>query len=245
LEEPENHLSHTSLRKLLGRIEALARDDQQLFVATHSSFVLNRLGLDSLILIADGRIARMSELSAETVNYFKKLPGYDTLRMVLADRFVLVEGPSDEILFERFYSDATRRSPMQDGIDVISVRGLSLRRCLEVATILGKRCAALTDNDGKSVAEVLKGFSDVIDDVDRRVFVGGAEARTLEPHILAANPDEAKLRRILKIADRADVLTWMTNNKTEAAIKIAASDEMLAAPGYFTDAIEFIRVDTD
>jgi hypothetical protein len=40
----------------------------------HSSYVLNRLGLD-------------------------------TLRLVLADRIVLGEGPSDEIVFERFYRD--------------------------------------------------------------------------------------------------------------------------------------------
>lgn len=48
IEEPENHLSHTSLATLLDRMGALASDDQQLFITTHSSSVLNRLGIEAL-----------------------------------------------------------------------------------------------------------------------------------------------------------------------------------------------------
>ena len=40
------------------------------------------------------------------MNYFKKLPGYDTLRLVLAKRVILVEGPSDELVVQRAYRDA-------------------------------------------------------------------------------------------------------------------------------------------
>lgn len=38
IEEPENHLSHTSLNKLIERIERLAGDEQQLFITTHTFF---------------------------------------------------------------------------------------------------------------------------------------------------------------------------------------------------------------
>ena len=102
-EEPENHLSHTSLAILLSRMASLAGDQQQLFVTTHSSFVLNRLGLNSLLLIGPSEAPRIPDLNPKTVSYFQKLPGYDTLRMVLASKIVLVEGPSDEIIFERIF----------------------------------------------------------------------------------------------------------------------------------------------
>jgi putative ATP-dependent endonuclease of the OLD family len=46
IEEPENHLSYSSLTRLVARIERLAAEEQQLFISTHSSFVANRLGLD-------------------------------------------------------------------------------------------------------------------------------------------------------------------------------------------------------
>src|SRR5690606_5842746 len=103
VEEPENHLTHTSLMTLLSRMESLAGEHQQLFITTHSSFVLNRLGLDTVHLLSGGTSLQLSGLSPETVAYFQKLPGHDTLRMVLAGKIVLVEGPSDEIIFERIF----------------------------------------------------------------------------------------------------------------------------------------------
>lgn len=240
VEEPENHLSPTSLNVLLTRIEELAGDDQQLFITTHSSFVMNRLGLDGLKFVTAGQVSSLGDLSEDTVGYFKKLPGYDTLRMVLADRFVLVEGPSDEVVFERFYKDVSGHRPIEDGVDIVSMRGLSLRRCLELARALGKRCAALRDNDEKDPENLIAELGDLVDS-SRRVFIGSKEAgKTLEPQIVNANPDEL-MRQVLGVTKRANLVTWMTNDKTGAALLIAEASEHLTAPTYFTEAIEYIR----
>lgn len=242
IEEPENHLSHTSLNVLLKRIVDLSGVQQQLLVTTHSSYVLNRLGIDGLRLVSGGTVAEFGELTEGTVNYFKKLPGYDTLRMVLANRFVVVEGPSDEMMFERFYMDIAGNRPIEDGIDVFSMRGLSLQRCLEVAMLLDKHCAVLRDNDGTQPSEIQAGLGKLIDGKRRKVFIGDpAQGETLEPQILTANPDDAKMRRVLGVGSRADLLTWMTNAKTEAALRIAEAKEKIDPPLYFKDAIEFIR----
>ena len=244
IEEPENHLSHVSLNKLLQRVEKLAGDEQQLFITTHSSFVLNRLGLDALVFVSNGAVASFGDISVETVDYFKKLPGYDTLRMVLADRFVLVEGPSDEILFERFYRQARGKRPIEDGIDVISMRGLALKRSLELARALGKRCAALRDNDDNEVVDLIAQLGDLVATGTREVFIGERSlGATLEPQLLAVNTDEDILRRALGVTARADLSTWMTNNKTEGALRLAVTGETIVAPQYFIDAIEFISAD--
>jgi len=84
---------------------ALASDDQQLFITTHSTSALNRLGIEALQLLGPAAPIKLDELSTGTVGYFKKLPGFDTLRLVLRDKIVLVEGPSDEIIFERVFAD--------------------------------------------------------------------------------------------------------------------------------------------
>jgi predicted ATP-dependent endonuclease of OLD family len=102
VEEPENHLSFSSLNILMEKITARC-DGKQVPVTTHSSYVLNKLGLENLVLLTPQRGVRITDLPADTVDYFKKLPGYDTLRLVLAKRVILVEGPSDELVVQRAY----------------------------------------------------------------------------------------------------------------------------------------------
>lgn len=241
VEEPENHLSHTSLTILLSRMESLAGETQQLFVTTHSSFVLNRLGLGALHLLGAGNPCKLSSLAPETVAYFQKLPGYDTLRMVLADRVVLVEGPSDEIIFERIFEDIYGKRPMDLGIDVFSMRGLSFRCCLELCTALGKTVAAIRDNDGTEPDQLMASLQQWMAKGVRELFIGSVErGRTLEPQLVDHN-DEAKLRAILGITDTADLATWMKREKTETALRIASSEQRITPPDYMREAAAFIH----
>ena len=215
IEEPENHLTFASLGVLLGRMEQLAGENQQLFVATHSSFVLNRLGLDAIHLLSAGRTRKFPGPSVATVKYFQKLPGYDTLRMVLADRVVLVEGPSDEIIFERIFRDLFDRRPIEAGIDVLSVRGLSFPRCLELCSALEKTVAVVRDNDGHDPSELRSELEEWLVGGTQEAFIGDPEhGATLEPQLIHVNGVET-LRGLLGISDRADVEKWMTRQKTE------------------------------
>ena len=240
-EEPENHLTHTSLTTLLSRIRELAGETQQLFVATHSSFVVNRLGLDALHLLGGKNPHRLSDLTPDTVNYFRKLPGHDTLRMVLAKKLVLVEGPSDEILFERVFKDLFSKAPLELGIDVLSVRGLSFARCLELCHNLEKKVAVLRDNDGHLSAELRSPLAKWLHPTERQMFIGSAAGgATLEPQLIHSN-SEANLRKVLGLSSGADLLKWMTREKTEAAIRIAGSDRPIVAPTYMAEAAEFIH----
>ena len=241
VEEPENHLTHTSLTKLISRMELLAGEHQQLFVATHSSFVINRLGLDGLHLLGGAKPLRLTELKPETVAYFRKLPGYDTLRMVLADKIVLVEGPSDEIIFERIFKDKYQKRPIELGIDVISMRGLAIGRCLELCAALDKTVAAVRDNDGVAPDELRTPIQEWLADDRRAVFIGSVDhGHTLEPQLIHYNT-ESQLRKILKITDRADIETWMSREKTETAIRIAVAEESIIPPTYLLEAASFIH----
>lgn len=239
IEEPENHLTHTSLVTLLSRIESLAGEQQQLFVTTHSSFVLNRLGLDALLLMGDDVAAKVSMLDPETVRYFKRLPGYDTLRIVLANKIVLVEGPSDEIVFERIFQDMYGKRPMECGIDVLSMRGLSLARGLELCAALNKPITALRDNDGIDPAELRGPVGAWLKKGERELFIGEvAHGKTLEPQLIHHN-GEALLRDILGIASHADLLKWMTREKTEMALRISAARKKIVPPAYMVEAAKF------
>ncbi len=125
LEEPENHLSHTRLNQLLANIEAECQG-KQIIVTTHSSFVANKLGFGQIIFLNQQNSSKFTDLTEDTYSFFKKLPGYQTLRLLLCRKSVLVEGPSDELIFQKAYMGVNDgRLPIKDGIDVISV-GLSL-----------------------------------------------------------------------------------------------------------------------
>ncbi|MEP7763233.1 AAA family ATPase [Sanguibacter sp. 25GB23B1] len=237
IEEPETHLAYSRLQRLLNRVEDLAGESQQLFVTTHSSFVLNRLGLNKLICLHGDTSSRLTELEAATVLYFKHLSGYDTLRLVLATRLVLVEGPSDEMIFKRGYRDRFNKTPESDGIDVISMNGITFKRALELCARLNRDVVALQDNDGTSVAEILGELSDYLSD-HRQMYVGEpALGKTLEPQLIKANSVD-KMRTILRLRKQDDPETWMPNHKTEGALRILESPEAVAMPAYIKRAIE-------
>ncbi len=239
IEEPENHLSHTNLTKLVARIEALA-GSRQIFLTTHSSFVLNRLGLDKLVLLHAGARAHLSSLPADTVAYFKRLSGYDTLRLVLAEKVVLVEGPSDEMVFERAFRDKNERTPMEFGVDVVSMAGVSLKRGLQLCSALGRQAAGIRDNDGQQPEHWLEPLRPLFKDGVREVFIGSPElGRTLEPQFAKVNDVEA-LRALFELDADKDVEAWMKSNKTDWALKLDVSHLKVDYPQYLLDAVEFV-----
>ncbi|WP_436789643.1 ATP-dependent nuclease [Yinghuangia sp. YIM S10712] len=240
VEEPENHLSFSNLGKLVKKISDKC-DGRQVLIATHSSFVLNKLGLEKLVLLSGLEGFRLDSLPPDTQDYFRKLSGYDTLRLVLARRSILVEGPSDELIVQRAYRDThDDRMPIDDGVDVINVRGLSFARFLDIATLLTRnRVAVVTDNDGKEASEVRAKYSKytVFPHID--VHVGEDSAyKTLEPQLLKEN-GLAKMNAVLgqNFATEDELLTYMASKKTTCALAIFSGDQMITMPGYIRDAV--------
>ncbi len=243
IEEPENHLSHTRLRELLARITKSA-GKRQVFITTHSSYVLNRLGLDQLVLISDNQAHRFDELNSDTAEYFRKLSGFDTLRILLAERIVLVEGPSDEIIFNRFFKDKYGKEPMDMSVDVMSINGVSFKRGLELAALVGRSMIALRDNDGKSAEYWKKSLDEYLKDGCREIFIGDpTQGSTLELQIIEAN-DENQLRRILNQSNNVDLSDWMQGNKTQAALRIAEASYDFTPPPYIGEAIDKVMQGT-
>ena len=247
LEEPENHLSHTRLNELIADLTE-KHGQKQIIISTHSSFVANKLGLDHLIVLRSGEVARISELEAS--DFFKKLAGYDTLRLALAAKAILVEGDSDELVVQRAYMDANGgRLPIQDGIDVISV-GTAFLRFLELADALKIPVAVVTDNDGdttvvekkyaafKDSSTVRICFDPVVDTGHLMIKDKPYNYNTLEPKLLKAN-DRATLNAILGTSAKTDdeLRIHMRANKTESALAIFNSTTAVTYPDYIQKAI--------
>lgn len=161
MEEPENNLSYTNMTRLIDHITQ--SEGKQIFISTHSSYIANKLNLGNIFLLYNGKIKSMSELPEDTKRYFKKLPGYDTLRVVLAEKVILVEGPTDELIIQRAYLDEYGKLPMEDGIDVIVVDSLAFKRYCDIAVLLKKKIVIVTDNDGDIQKNINDKYSEYLD----------------------------------------------------------------------------------
>lgn len=177
IEEPESHLSFSRLSELMGVIEKAA-SGRQIIASTHSSFVANKLGLENLILLSGDNCCSMQSLKTETFEFFKKVAGYDTLRLILCKKSILVEGDSDELVVQRAYMDTHEgRLPIQDGIDVMTVGGVTFKRYLEIAQTLNKETAVVTDNDG-NIEAVKKKYKEY----EEMTLVGDPRQTTYRTH---------------------------------------------------------------
>lgn len=245
IEEPENHLSHTKLNIFLDQIGERNKN-RQIIVTTHSSVVCNKLDLGNLILLGGDTPIYFNAIEESTRTFFTKLSGYDTLRVVLSNKAILVEGPCDDLIIQKAYKDRYRKLPIQDGIDIISVSGLSFKRYLTLVKGMNKQIAIITDNDGKSQKKHEWYDNDQTETI--RFFISDDDnAKTLEPQIVAANNENLdKLCKIVGYNGECDALAlaeFMQKNKTDSALSIFEAEDSIAIPQYIQEAITWIKTD--
>ena len=249
LEEPENHLTHSKLNELTKRILTNIQD-KQIIISTHSSFVSNKLGLDHLILLNDLKSTRLNDLSPDTKAFFTKLTGYDTLRLILCKKVILVEGDSDELVVQKAYMlNNQGRLPIEDGVDVISV-GTSFLRFLKIAEKINIKVAVVTDNDG-NVKKIKRKYADYLGDnskenikicFDENIESGNLEKfnyNTLEPNLLKANSLNL-FNSIFETNYRTNnrMHIYMKNNKADCALKLFETAQAIEFPQYILEAIK-------
>lgn len=258
IEEPENHLTYTKLNELLSFISESC-EEKQIIVSTHSSFVANKLGLDNLILLGSSSdTLKFDDLTAGTSKYFSKVAGYDTLRLVLSKASILVEGSSDELVVQKAYALANGgKLPIEDGVDVITVNGLTFKRYLEIADILKRKVAIVTDNDGDIPALQNKYAQYLGDNLQDHIMISydgtdrteknGLEKynyNTLENLIILENGLD-NLNEVLgqNRSDLDDLRKYMKNNKADTALDIFLyeGDTKLKFPRYITEAIAHVK----
>ena len=192
IEEPESHLSFSRLSELMGVIEKAA-SGKQIIASTHSSFVANKLGLENLILLSGDNCCSMQSLKKETFEFFKKVAGYDTLRLILCKKSILVEGDSDELVVQRAYMDTHEgRLPIQDGIDVMTVGGVTFKRYLEIAQTLNKETAVVKAENRLTVD--IEGLMAMLScgEVTAKKIADYAEARVIVGRRVLYNVDKIK-----------------------------------------------------
>ncbi len=209
----------------------------------------NKDKIKNLILLSNKKSSKITNLSSDTEKYFKAISGYDTLRVLLCDKAILVEGPSDELIIQRAYKDKYGKLPIFNGIDIISV-GTSFLRFLELGDKLDLNLYVVTDNDG-DVEALMRKYRDYESNekikiyYDEKTYSGDMDKfnyNTLEPCILRAN-NLKTLNSIFKTdkKDSDSILKYMKKNKTNCAVSIFESESKIQYPDYINRVIEDVE----
>lgn len=237
IEEPENHLSHVNLRKLIQRVAETSSG--QLFITTHNSLISTRLELRNLLIMhenGEDKPIALKDLSDETAKYFMKAPPASIVEFALSQRSILVEGPSEYMLLEKFYEGITGHSPEMDNVHVIDIRGLSFKRYLEIAKQTGSKVAVITDNDKDYQKNCIEKYVDYATDQNIQIFFhDNNNRRTFEIVLYDGN------QTLCDSLFGDDAQGYMLRNKTEAAFSLLSQNQAINVPDYIKRAIDWIR----
>jgi putative ATP-dependent endonuclease of OLD family len=250
LEEPENHLSHTNMKKLIQKISS--SEDKQIFIATHSNLISTRLDLKKSILLnsTTTKPLKLNSLPDDTAKFFIKAPDNNILEFILSKKVILLEGDAEYILMDALFKNETGEEIESSEVHIIAVDGITFKRYLDIALILNIRTAVITDNDRNYIENIIENFSEYNKD-NIKIFSDIENARsTFEICIYQDNTkicDElfkSKLRVYKNGRESLTVQEYMVhkNNKAEVAYTLLdkKSNELLA-PQYIKDAIKWIK----
>ena len=247
MEEPENHLSFTTLRKMLHEI-SIKQKDSQIIVATHNNMIASHLNLNNVLWITESEVKSLSGVDKAVAEFFVKADDNAFLQLLLSNKVFLVEGATEFLLLPHFYKQITGKTIEEDGISVISCNGISYKNYLEIAKKANKKISVITDNDGKQsrIDEAITNETTTL----QHIFLG-ATTDDWTGEACLYNLNKAALDGMIEVQAGADylfhkndygqVLGKMLNNKVETAYKMLISGVEFEVPQYIKDAFEWLR----
>lgn len=255
MEEPENHLSFLNLQSMIEMI-ADTQANAQVIIATHSSMIASRLGLNNVLWIAEDETHTLQNIEKDDAEFFMHLPNNNFLQLLLSPKVLLVEGPTEYLLVPEFYRQLTGHTMGDDEIGIISCNGVSFKRYLHIAETAGKKVAALTDNDsdnGKidNIKQQNKFFCEK--NLPQYVFTEEKNINLWTWEVCLFYMNREKIRCYFKevLKPRIDVnnddecTKYMLNHKTEMAYNLLKNQVIekynLTPPDYVKKAIEWLE----
>ena len=247
IEEPESHLSHINLRKMIEQISQ--KVDNQMIITTHNNMIVTGLNLKNVIWIQDNKTKKLTDITEADSKFFLKAANNNILQFLLADKIILVEGPTEYILIPKIFEMLFNDNLDEKGIDIISCGGVSYLRYLSLAENLDKKIAVITDNDEKpKKTEFMNKFNE--DNQKIKIFMDADTTNwTWEKCFYDLNKE--KLTALVNITEGAKylfnkkdygpILGKMLNDKVEIAYMLINSDFDYNIPKYVEDALTWIR----
>lgn len=247
MEEPENHLSFSTLKKMLHEISE-KKETSQIIVTTHSNMIASRLNLNNVLWITEEGVKSLGSVDSKVAEFFVKADNNSFLQLLLAKKAILVEGATEFLLVPYFYERLKKRTIDDDEITVISCNGISYNKYLAIAESTNKKIAVITDNDGKQDRIDKSSTFNELHETQHIFMSGDVNDWTWEKCIYSLNHEnldglveiEAGAKYLFHEKDYGPVLGKMLNNKVDVAYSMLMSEKSFVIPQYVEDAIKWI-----
>ena len=148
IEEPENHL-HRSMQMAISRVLFGEDNYKYLFVTTHSPLILTEMDNVNLVRVFnEGRLDTRGVFYKVPDEYRqkKKMLNRGLSEAIFAKKVLLVEGPSENVLFTKVLSEIMPDYEV-DGVFILPVNGITFRAYKEILEALDIKTIIKTDND--------------------------------------------------------------------------------------------------
>ncbi len=222
IEEPEAHLSVNNLRLVRDFIEKSSSNSGSLvqtIISTHNPSIINKLKISNVLAFTGEKAISLSDTPTKLVDYLRKRPNFDILKLLFAHKVILVEGPTEEMLISTYLS----KQPALNDIDIIPIGQRGYATFLDIWLALNK------DNQNKKIgvvrdydnSEAAKKRHDAYDTAHANVTVRTTTNYTLEIDLVEAEDNLALLNGLFKMdGDLAAVSDHMINGKTARMLDV-------------------------
>ncbi|MCF6160483.1 ATP-dependent nuclease [Furfurilactobacillus milii] len=190
VEEPEAHLCINNERLMASFLQSSIKNfpKVQLIYTTHSTEFIDKVGLESVVVMADGYGASLgSELNEEERSYLSRNPNMDIFKLFFSNKLLLVEGISEELLIKTYLG---QQDKMLNSFEVLSFHK-GYEKIIKLWKKINKnnshRLAVVRDWDNEETAK--QKHNDLTDD---QVCVQTTMGKTLEDDLVASNFDVFK-----------------------------------------------------
>lgn len=150
IEEPENHL-HRAMQIALSHKIFVDEKYKYTFLTTHSSFILSAMDKVNLIRIFNNTKVNSASSFYKVPEKYKEQRQRLNKRLseaIFADKVLMVEGPSEELLFDEVLSYQNELY-QAEGVYILQVEGVGFKQYIEILNKLNIECFVKTDNDLK------------------------------------------------------------------------------------------------
>ena len=229
IEEPENHL-HRAMQLALSHRIFVDEKYKYTFMTTHSSFVLAEMDKVNLVRIYnETKIDSSSSFYTIPTEYVKQKQCLNKglADAIFADKVLLVEGPSEEALFNKVLSTKNEFYET-DGIFILQVGGFGFKPYVNILQQLKIPCVIKTDNDlrkakGKTDYSVI-GFTRVNGIIGRDIL----PTDSIPNNTVIAKRALYDENRVVLDTIRTDYHVYLSRVSLEEDLDEVIHDEMIA-----------------